>query len=322
MSINLLFTILLALSLTSCNSDPLGVPVTPNQNQGVQEPSEPPHPQIEEKEFCFPNNGSGLFCLPLYMRPEEYGYKDPLPENGFPDTRDPLHYHPPTYLFKKSDYSPNRHVTKNFKWSEFFTNDSEALGLVLPVLLESLQNIRDAVNAAVVINSAYRSPNYNSTIKGSAPWSRHTYGDAADFWSPKKNLKELKLECEQFGASYVQLYTTHVHCDWRTSLKEPPLFPIVKERKTWEPKLAAPAKISIRVTSSTIYATAPDTHKEDGAPLFYEWIVTEDGHSDNPLELLGPEISWPRISDSYKIHLVIGGNLTIKKSINLEDFGD
>jgi uncharacterized protein YcbK (DUF882 family) len=55
---------------------------------------------------------------------------------------------------------------------------------------------------------------YNEGVDG-ATWSRHIYGDAVDMYSDTLSLAELAEACNDLGAGFTKLYTTHVHCDWR-----------------------------------------------------------------------------------------------------------
>ena len=74
-------------------------------------------------------------------------------------------------------------LTKNFRLSEFDCKDgSEMPSELLPNVLElaeSLQELRNALNTPIRINSAYRSLEHNSKIGGSQS-SQHLFGKAAD----------------------------------------------------------------------------------------------------------------------------------------------
>jgi hypothetical protein len=81
--------------------------------------------------------------------------------------------------------------------------------------VQSLQWLRETVGGPISVNSGYRSPGYNAGIEGSATWSRHMYGDAADIAAADLSIDALADLCTDWGAGYVGTYTTHVHCDWR-----------------------------------------------------------------------------------------------------------
>lgn len=72
-----------------------------------------------------------------------------------------------------------RKLSTNFKVSEFACRDGSDAILVAPRLVMVLQSIRSHFAAAVTINSAYRTPDYNAR-KGGAAHSQHCYGTAAD----------------------------------------------------------------------------------------------------------------------------------------------
>lgn len=75
-------------------------------------------------------------------------------------------------------------LTKDFSINEFNSHDGaqmppEVLNNVKE-LAKNLQVIRDTIGKPIKINSGYRSPEYNSTIKGAVKDSQHTKGKAAD----------------------------------------------------------------------------------------------------------------------------------------------
>lgn len=70
-------------------------------------------------------------------------------------------------------------LSTNFKVSEFACNDGSDAILVAPRLVMVLQSIRSHFGAAVTINSAYRTPQWNEK-QGGAATSQHCYGTAAD----------------------------------------------------------------------------------------------------------------------------------------------
>lgn len=70
-------------------------------------------------------------------------------------------------------------LSGNFKVSEFACKDGSDAVLVAPRLVMVLQSIRSHFGAAVTINSAYRTPQYNAKVGGVAH-SQHCYGTAAD----------------------------------------------------------------------------------------------------------------------------------------------
>lgn len=70
-------------------------------------------------------------------------------------------------------------LSTNFTVKEFACKDGSDAVLVAPRLVMVLQSIRSHFGAAVTINSAYRTPQYNAKVGGVAH-SQHCYGTAAD----------------------------------------------------------------------------------------------------------------------------------------------
>lgn len=70
-------------------------------------------------------------------------------------------------------------LSSHFKAKEFACKDGSDAVLVAPKLVMVLESIRTHFGKAVVINSAYRTPQYNAKVGGAAH-SQHCYGTAAD----------------------------------------------------------------------------------------------------------------------------------------------
>ena len=73
----------------------------------------------------------------------------------------------------------NKKLSTHFKVKEFACKDGSDAVLVAPRLVMVLQSIRSHFGTAVTINSAYRTPQYNTKV-GGASHSQHCYGTAAD----------------------------------------------------------------------------------------------------------------------------------------------
>jgi uncharacterized protein YcbK (DUF882 family) len=75
-------------------------------------------------------------------------------------------------------------LTENFYLNEFTCKDKSDIDYKvfnnIIELAKQMQVIRDSFNAPIIINSAYRSPAYNSMI-GGAKQSKHKLGQACDF---------------------------------------------------------------------------------------------------------------------------------------------
>lgn len=73
----------------------------------------------------------------------------------------------------------SKKLSGNFEVSEFACRDGSDAVLVAPRLVMVLQSIRSHFGTAVMINSGYRTPQYNKQVGGAAH-SQHCYGMAAD----------------------------------------------------------------------------------------------------------------------------------------------
>ena len=120
-------------------------------------------------------------------------------------------------------------LTKNFKQSEFNCKcgcemPNDVLGSVR-VLAEYLQSIRDASNAPILINSAYRCPSHNKAIGGVSN-SQHVLGKASDIvikgYTPDEVADKLEVmlkdECLfPFHLGGIGRYNTFTHIDIRAN---------------------------------------------------------------------------------------------------------
>lgn len=75
--------------------------------------------------------------------------------------------------------SGNKRLSAHFRVEEFACGDGSDAILVAPRLVMVLESIRTHFASAVIINSAYRTPQYNAKVGGVAH-SQHCYGMAAD----------------------------------------------------------------------------------------------------------------------------------------------
>ena len=75
----------------------------------------------------------------------------------------------------------------------------------------------------LVVSSAYRNVSYNAGV-GGVTYSRHQYGDAVDLQTQMTDLESLAELCDLYVASFVSVYESHVHCDWRDDPLEPAFY--------------------------------------------------------------------------------------------------
>ena len=111
----------------------------------------------------------------------------------------------------------------NFDTSEFRSRDGASSPfpfVVEPALLYLLMCIRDRFGKPIVVNSGYRSPEWNAKVGGAAN-SFHVKGLAADIRPSSADadqlarLQDICLRTNSIGG--VGLYDTFVHVDARGS---------------------------------------------------------------------------------------------------------
>ncbi len=88
--------------------------------------------------------------------------------------------------------------------------------MVAPRLVMVLESIRTRFNAAVRINSGYRTPQYNAQVGGSAH-SQHCYGTAADITVAGQTPEAVAAYARQIMPDWggVGVYQTFTHVDIR-----------------------------------------------------------------------------------------------------------
>ncbi len=125
-------------------------------------------------------------------------------------------YKPPVYVLDLTKVSASTKIAKNFVLSEVMSASKGKYGVFSAQTVARLQAVRSQLGTALTVNSGFRSPGHNKGISGAAPLSRHQWGDAADVTTKgKTTLQKIIDVCKANSADYTQLYTTHVHCDWR-----------------------------------------------------------------------------------------------------------
>ncbi|MEO0602263.1 MAG: D-Ala-D-Ala carboxypeptidase family metallohydrolase [Myxococcota bacterium] len=136
------------------------------------------------------------------------GYDYPSPFQGSPQ------YLAPERFLDLRDLDPELRLAPNFVLGEVTNRGRGQYGVVQTHAIDHLQAVRDEVGV-LVVNSGYRSPGHNASIPGAASSSRHLYGDGFDLDPGEVDLNTLAAACEDEGAGYVEVYVSHVHCDWR-----------------------------------------------------------------------------------------------------------
>lgn len=120
-----------------------------------------------------------------------------------------------TYSYR---YGAEIRLSPHFKVKEFHSKKDPCDTVkVDEKLLRLLENIRNFTGKPVHINSGYRSPEYNATIKNASPKSQHCQGMAADIWiegyTPAK-VAEI-AECYLGSSGGIGIYKTFTHVDVR-----------------------------------------------------------------------------------------------------------
>lgn len=110
-------------------------------------------------------------------------------------------------------------LSPHFKVKEFHSKkDPSDIVKVDEKLLRLLENIRNHTGKPVHINSGYRSPEYNKTVKNASPKSQHCLGKAADIRiegvSPAQ-VAEI-AECYLGSSGGIGVYKTFTHVDVRS----------------------------------------------------------------------------------------------------------
>lgn len=105
---------------------------------------------------------------------------------------------------------------EHFTSAEFKCKDGTKEFLYCLELIEALEEIRRRLNAPVIINSGYRTPEWNAKV-GGAKCSYHIKGMAADIVVKGHTTKEVaKIASEILGNhGGVIRYTNFVHVDVR-----------------------------------------------------------------------------------------------------------
>ena len=114
-------------------------------------------------------------------------------------------------------------LTKNFSLHEFECHDGsetpQEIIYNLQKLAIQLQVLRDFLGKPITINSGYRSPEYNASIKGSVKNSQHTLGKASDIvvkgYTPHQlsNVIEDLIARGDMLQGGLGVYKTFIHYD-------------------------------------------------------------------------------------------------------------
>lgn len=199
----------------ACNGDD-AVPPPADTDPGPADtapPAPPPAPlpaPLDTAQACYPGpTVNGSVCLETRDIPgSPFDYRYPAPFGGSAQYRAPVRF------LDLTAHSPRVELARNFVLGEFASTDRGRWAVVQAPAVAHLQAVRDEVGV-LVVNSGYRSPGYNASIPGSATSSRHLYGDGFDLDPRETTLQDVADACRQEDAGFVEVYESHVHCDWR-----------------------------------------------------------------------------------------------------------
>ncbi len=118
---------------------------------------------------------------------------------------------------KKIEYEHWGLVPVNrWRWKYFTPKELASKGngsiKILEHALDKLERVREQLGRPLVINSAYRDPEYNARI-GGARMSRHKVGDAFDISLKGQDRHKLHRLCKDAGFTGFGLYKTFLHVD-------------------------------------------------------------------------------------------------------------
>ena len=113
------------------------------------------------------------------------------------------------------------YVTKNFKASELACKDENKTLYIDFQSVNKLQQLRDILGVPIIINSAFRTKEYNQQVKG-AKNSKHLIGKAFDIrYTPelqKYGYDTIRRIAQNIGFNGVIIYDTFIHIDTRLAL--------------------------------------------------------------------------------------------------------
>ncbi|MCB0389971.1 MAG: DUF882 domain-containing protein [Bdellovibrionales bacterium] len=291
----------------------------PGKEDNIPEDSNDLGSISETLKVCyFSPNDNHENCLSVVeadddQKQNEYNYKDPQQSINFPTHFDINQYLIPKYYLDLKATPKNTKLTTNFQVEELMQLHKGDLALFSPDALFYIQKMREDLNRAVHIHSAFRGPAYNQSI-GGATWSRHMYGDAIDFHVNEVSIKELAEYCTEHGAAFYQIYKTHIHCDWRnTPLNEGFYEGPVKNQKFINLKELAQSQSSIQIQdrkNKWQLSVQTEFVEDEDSDLIYEWEVT---YKNKTKIYSSPTIQLNKHkSEHYHIKVTVGGSIELE----------
>ncbi len=296
---------------------------SPQSNDGSAESGS--HEGVVGPSTCYQGNKNKAVCVQLKeINGAKEGYLNPYTDPSFMKNANKAQYRTPVQGVDLKVVSPSLQIAPNFQLSEFMSLQKGHFGIFSSAIVKKIQSLRDMIGAALRVNSSFRSPQYNAGINGSAKWSRHQYGDAVDIASTGATLDQIVSFCRQLGATYIDKYVSHVHCDWRNTPVEPEFFGHLQGAHTLSHEEAHRHILTdlketseIHVTGnltagSVILLTSSVTYKEDNEELYKFWEITAPNGDKRVYEQ--SEVSLPVQKGVYQIYHEIGANIALQKT--------
>jgi len=296
------------------NEDSSNEDASNGKDQDLVKPDQP-------EELCFygESSQSPEKCLTLSLPSEQelntrYRYLDPNTNSSFPRGSIKHQYRSPLKFLDLNLHLPTTQLTQNFKLDELMQIKKGPYAIYSPLALFYIQKMRQDVGRSININSGYRSPGYNALI-GGAKWSRHMYGDALDFTISGRTLNQAKELCLKHGASFFQLYKTHIHCDWRNSPLNEKIFGAQVTSQDFFTTALAEKNSQIVVETEGEYlrlSVETDFVEDNSEELHFEWQIKngKDVWSSNESILL-----LPKSNKAYNIEVEVGGSINLRTQI-------
>ena len=236
-------------------------PTPPGAHQDFEEPEITAPSSL--REACYPSEWRDWsLCIPTVIPDYE------TEATAYPDHSDQERYRAPFAFLDLANIDSNTSLSPNFILGEFAELWKGRWGIVQPASVVHLQQMRDTLGP-IWITSGFRDPAYNASV-GGVLYSRHMFGDGFDMVSDA-SLEHTAWACEEQGADYVEIYTSHVHCDWRNDPLDPAFFEDIQhqEMSLWNEFRDA----EIYWTGDTL--TVDPTGFEEGTP-FLQWRAYDD----------------------------------------------
>ncbi len=316
---------------------PPATPENPDSPTAPESPTPPDNDKNSGLQVCYLQTSKGQTCFEVHNRDDvndaepKYNYVDSFNDPSFPSGLDRWQYRSPLNLLFSSQHVSNAPLAENFLRAEVLNaNDNRGhYGFFSTEALHRIQQMREHFGKPLIINSGYRSPSYNTSLPGAAKYSRHTYGDAIDFKVPGVSFQTIADKCIDLGAGYYQIYSTHIHCDWRTTPLNETIYGEdlrpssihkhshgdVIHALTNELEIISSKQVQLSAKSNKapIKLSAKNIWLEDGKGIIWFWQVSQNGKVVKTSHVSNPTFALP--PGEYQVSVNIGGSLT--KSITL-----